>query len=125
MSSTQTFATANDVGPAVNVVTWFLGVAFVLFVVARLTTKLYLAQSLGLDDLFIITATVSTLPSCSGMLTDTGHQLFSIGLVVTVSLETKNGLGQHEADLLPWQLSKFQKVLRICEEVLLHLRYRS
>ena len=65
MSSTQTFATANDVGPAVSVITWFLGVAVVLFVVARLATKLYLAQSLGLDDSLIITATVSTMSNCS------------------------------------------------------------
>ena len=65
MSSTQTFATANDVGPAVSVITWFLGVAVVLFVVARLTTKIYLAQSLGLDDSLIITATVSTMSNYS------------------------------------------------------------
>ena len=54
--------------------------------------------------------------------TNTGHKLFSIGLVVTVSLETKNGLGQHEGSLLPWQLQNFQKVLfQICDKVLLHL----
>ena len=61
MSSTQTFATADNIGPAVNVITWLLGVAVVLFVVARLTTKVYLAQALGLDDSFIITAAVSTM----------------------------------------------------------------
>lgn len=110
MSSNQTFATANDAGPAVNVTTWFLGVAVVLFVIARLTTKIYLAQRLSLDDSFIITATVSTTLKCHNKLTDNGHQLFSIGLIATVTLETRNGLGQHEVTLLPWQLTTFQKV---------------
>lgn len=117
MSSNQTFATANDVGPAVNVTTWFLGVAVVLFVIARLTTKIYLPQRLSLDDFIIITATVSTTPKCSNKLTDTGHQLFSIGLIATVTLETRNGLGQHEVTLLPWQITNFQKVT-----IVLHLR---
>lgn len=65
MSSNQTFATANNVGPAVNVTTWFLGVAVVLFVIARLTTKIYLAQRLSVEDFFIITAAVSTTQKCS------------------------------------------------------------
>lgn len=125
MSSTQTFATADNVGPAVNVITWLLGVAVVLFVIARLTTKVYLAQALGLDDSFIITAAVSTMPICSRDPTDAGHQFFSIGLVVTVSLEIRNGLGQHESDLLPWQLAGFQKVLlRIRENNFLQLTRR-
>ena len=125
MSSTQTFATTDNVGPAVNVFTWLLGVAVVLFVVARLTTKVYLAQALGLDDSFIITAAVSTMPICSRNPTDAGHQFFSIGLVVAVSLEIRNGLGQHERNLLPWQLVGVQKVLlRLCENTHLQLTCR-
>ena len=122
MSSTQTFATADNVGPAVNVITWLLGVAVILFVVARLTTKVYLAQALGLDDSFIITAAVSTMPIRLRNPTDAGHQFLGIGLVVTVSLEIRNGLGQHERNLLSWQLAGFQKVLlRLCENILLQL----
>ena len=92
----QPIVTANDFGPVVNVITWFLGSTTLLFVVARLATKLVLAQSIRLDDGLLVTSLI-----------------FSIGLVVTVSLETTHGgLGQHESSLSQLNLSVYQKVPR-------------
>ena len=55
---TQPIVTANNFGPAVNVTTWFLGSTAVLFVIARLTTKVALAQRIRIDDGLLITALV-------------------------------------------------------------------
>ena len=51
--------TANNRGPAVNVITWILNATAVLFVVARLATKLALNQHIQIDDGVLITSLVS------------------------------------------------------------------
>ena len=95
-TATQPIVTANNFGPVVNVITWFLGSTAVLFVIARLATKLVLAQSIRIDDGLLVTSLI-----------------FSIGLVVTVSLETTHGgLGQHESSLSQSDLTSYQKVPR-------------
>ncbi|CAD6581439.1 MAG: hypothetical protein ASARMPREDX12_000463 [Alectoria sarmentosa] len=96
MSSNPThpIVTANNFGPAVNVTTWFLGSTAVLFVIARLTTKVALAQRIRIDDGLLITAL-----------------LFSSALVVAVSLETTSGgLGRHKSSLSQTKLAVFQKI---------------
>lgn len=54
----QPIVTPNNYGPAVNVVTWFLGATTVLFVIARFTTKVALAQSIRVDDGLVFVALV-------------------------------------------------------------------
>ena len=96
MSSTaaQPIVTADNFGPIVNVITWFLGSTAVLFVIARLATKLVLAQSIRIDDGLLVTSLI-----------------FSIGLVVAVSLETiHGGLGRHKSSLSQSDLTTYQKV---------------
>ena len=58
LNATQPIVTARNFGPAVNVVTWFLGSTAVLFVITRLTTKVVLAQRIRIDDGLLITALV-------------------------------------------------------------------
>ena len=50
--------TANNFGPVVNIVTWFLNATAVLFVVARFTTKIALNQRIRIDDGLLIIALV-------------------------------------------------------------------
>ena len=57
-NSTQPVVTSNNFGPAVNVITWFLGSTVVLFVIARLVTKIVLAQRIRIDDGFLMLALV-------------------------------------------------------------------
>ena len=63
MSSGQgnTVAEVGFPGPAVQVVSLFLGVAVVLSVFARFITKYVLAQKFYTEDGFLIAATVSNL----------------------------------------------------------------
>ena len=57
-NATHPLVTANNFGPAVNVVTWFAGSTAVLFVIARLATKVVLAQRIRIDDGLLVTSLV-------------------------------------------------------------------
>ena len=60
-STSQPMVAANNLGPLVNVITWFLNATAVLFVVARFTTKIALNQRIRIDDGLLITALVRSL----------------------------------------------------------------
>ncbi|MCJ1246644.1 hypothetical protein MMC30_003853 [Trapelia coarctata] len=96
MSSTsppsQPLVTPDNYAPVVNVITWFLLAVNVLWVFARLVTRLILSRSLGRDDAVIVVATT-----------------FAVALAVTVTFQTANGLGQHIFDQTPPQLTAFEK----------------
>ncbi|KAL9010554.1 MAG: hypothetical protein Q9173_004521 [Seirophora scorigena] len=79
-------------GPIVSVVTWFLLAATVLAVLARFVTKLFVSKRLTSDDLLIFVALA-----------------LSIGQGVAVTMQTSNGLGQHQAALSASQLDNFDK----------------
>ncbi|KAI4282999.1 MAG: hypothetical protein L6R35_005268 [Caloplaca aegaea] len=91
MSSQRVDSPSNH-GPIVSIVTWFLLAATVLAVVARVTTKIAISKRLTSDDFLIFLALA-----------------FSIGQAVAVSLQTSNGLGQHEAALSAFQMDNFYK----------------
>ena len=57
-NATQPIVTPNNYGPAVHVLTWFLGSTAVLFVIARLTTKVILAQRIRIDDGLLVISLV-------------------------------------------------------------------
>ncbi|KAL8959111.1 MAG: hypothetical protein Q9193_003968 [Seirophora villosa] len=88
----QPVDTPSNHGPIVSVVTWFLLAATVLAVLARFVTKLFVSKRLTSDDLLIFIALA-----------------LSIGQGVAVSLQTSNGLGQHESALSASQLDNFYK----------------
>lgn len=52
--------TKNNLGPLVNIITWFLDATAVLFVVARLTTKVALNQRIRIDDGLLIISMVES-----------------------------------------------------------------
>ncbi|KAL8968192.1 MAG: hypothetical protein Q9197_005013 [Variospora fuerteventurae] len=91
MSSQRVDSPSNH-GPIVSILTWFLLAATVLAVVARVTTKMAISKRLTNDDFLIFLALA-----------------FSIGQAVAVSLQTSNGLGQHEAALSAFQMDNFYK----------------
>lgn len=57
-NTSQPTVTPNNLGPAVNVITWFLNATAVLFTIARLMTKIALNQRIQIDDGLLITAMV-------------------------------------------------------------------
>ncbi|KAK0510420.1 hypothetical protein JMJ35_006852 [Cladonia borealis] len=86
------FDRPTDHGPIVAVVTWFMTVASVLWVLVRVGTKLAVSRKLANDDYLIFTALA-----------------FSIGQCVAVSIQVNNGLGQHVEALSSSQRATFQQ----------------
>ncbi|MCJ1310347.1 hypothetical protein MMC25_004011 [Agyrium rufum] len=72
-----TFVTINDLGPAVNVVTWVLGAATGLTILTRFATKYALSRRPGIDDAAIVLATIFSV----GLDTD-----YAGGLLYVLSL---------------------------------------
>lgn len=123
MSSTapaQNIVTADNFGPAVNILNWFLTVTTVLAVTARVLTKLNYLR-FGSDDIAILLALVENfLPMQYSFLANSNYQVFSIGLCVAASYQELNGLGQHQYSLSPDELGNYQKVI-LLEAAMIHL----
>lgn len=113
MTSTapQRIVSPDDFSSIPSILSWFVAVAGVLSVVAKIATKLARTQVVVIDDILIIVSLVSNKLHIS-----TGNsyiiicQVFSIGLTVSVAVESSNGLGKHETSLSNDQLLGFQKV---------------
>ncbi|KAI9881206.1 MAG: hypothetical protein M1830_007184 [Pleopsidium flavum] len=88
----QPIVTPGDLGPLINVVTWFLLVASTLAVIARVATKLAVARRIERDDFAIFAAL-----------------LFSIAQSIAVCFQMSGGLGQHIGTLNAAQLDRFQR----------------
>jgi len=83
---------AENMGPVVNIINWFVAFANILFVGTRIGMKSLRSLKLGIDDLIILLS-----------------MTMSLGIVVAVTLQTSNGLGRHEASLTAKQLEAYQK----------------
>jgi hypothetical protein len=92
-SSYQPVVTPDDYSSIPSIISWFLGVSTVLFVATKIITKLSMTRKFAIDDAAILIALV-----------------FSIGMVVTVSIQGQNGLGKRESSLSESQLDTFEKV---------------
>ncbi|KAL8685423.1 MAG: hypothetical protein Q9218_007773 [Villophora microphyllina] len=84
--------TADDYGPLVNIMTWFLLVATILTVFIRTAMKWAVARKTNWDDAVIIIATI-----------------FCIAESIAISLEVQNGLGQHTSRLTTLQRNSLLK----------------
>ncbi|EPE10602.1 l-fucose permease [Ophiostoma piceae UAMH 11346] len=85
-----------DRGPAVLAVTTTTLILGSLFVLARMVCRLGIVRRFGWDDYFIAFA-----------------WLIAFGLSLTINLAVRNGLGRHDADIVPDRWTK----LRLCEYV--------
>lgn len=93
-----------DRGPAVLAVTTTTLILGSLFVLARMVCRLGIVRRFGWDDYFIAFA-----------------WLIAFGLSLTINLAVRNGLGRHDADIVPDRWTK----LRLCEYVFSILYVRA
>ncbi|KAI3390863.1 hypothetical protein diail_8473 [Diaporthe ilicicola] len=91
-ASSQPVVTPDDFSSIPKIISWFLGVTSVLFVITKIVTKLSMTRTFAIDDAAIITALA-----------------FSIGMVVAVSVQGDNGLGKRESSLTESQLIIYEK----------------
>ncbi|KAL9599547.1 MAG: hypothetical protein Q9219_003791 [cf. Caloplaca sp. 3 TL-2023] len=84
--------TPSNHGPVVSVLTWFLLAATILAVIARVLTKFAISRRLTSDDFLVFAALA-----------------LSIGQGIAVSVQTSNGVGQHQSALSSSQLDRYFK----------------
>src|SRR5436190_1349633 len=78
-----------------------------------MVTKLSMTRVFAMDDVFVIASLVCNQVVRYDKKAHIFPQGFSVGMTISISIETTNGLGKHEADLSEAQMLRFQKASKL------------
>jgi hypothetical protein len=106
--------TADNIGPVLAIVTWFLLTMMIVAIFFRMVIKRFVRRRLTSDD-YPVCAALVRLPGkylsvlCCGNLMS-ALQLFGIAQSIAISISIKDGLGKRKASLNPASLTNIEKV---------------